>query len=500
MDLIRRLSLFFVVACAPVPATQMHAAALTAGDCLPLVTGTPAQVRDAIQAAMDAATARPDGGTVCLGAGRWTVERKQPGAYNRFAALDTHSGHPLTLRGVGPETVLELVGDQGAETAIVLSIDPGAEHVLVTDLTIDTAAATNTAEQTHAIATSGICSGATCKPIRDIEVRSVHFNHPRNTPARKGDCVRLIGNEAPTTTTLGTELYGFRVIDNTGDCARSFVEIQRGIHDGVVADNTITCATCDQDIDGEATGVNGTDGRPTGIVISGNTFYDGPGTQGDFSISMTSATGVTIVGNTLPRGIALYRSTDVAIAGNAISAMNTTTERGVIEAVNACEGLTLVGNVVRRGGHLGPLITLSPHSGTTCSGATIAGNTLTQGTPAWAIKLESASRTLVTGNRIAFAVPAPAFSGVYSHSVMAAERTTGLMISNNLITGAVTYGVTLEAYPGSFGPVSVTGNTAPDVVFGLRCAEQGFAGAVTASGNAWPPGVWPTATVTNGTP
>jgi len=70
----------------------------------------------------------------------------------------THAAH-LAITGTGPETGIELVGDQRAGTTEVISLDPGASDISIERLTIDTSAATNTDEQTHAIEIgSGVCA------------------------------------------------------------------------------------------------------------------------------------------------------------------------------------------------------------------------------------------------------------------------------------------------------------------------------------------------------
>lgn len=448
--------------------------------------------RPAAQAAIDAATAESEATglptTVCF-RGRYSFTRAPIGSYNRFAALSTH-GKNLTIRC--DDAVLELAGDQGNSTTLLLSIDPSAENIRVTGCTWDSRLATNTAEQTHAIATSGVCGDGTCKPIRHLEIDHNRFLWPRAAVgSRKGDCVRLLGNEAPSGEAPGTEVYGVRVHDNDGDCSgRSFVEIQRGVHHLTISHNTTTCG--DQCVDGEATGVIGTAGRPTNTVIANNTFTDGPDAQADFSIALTSMTGVVIVGNTMPRGIASYRSDGVSIGVNWINALSMTSGRGVIDVANACDGLTIDGTVVRRGGAPGPVIAIAPHSGVTCSGVSISGATLTQGTAGHAISLESVSRAQVTGNRISYVTAAPGYSAIYSRAVMVGEPTVAVNVAGNLVTGGPTYGVTLQGHPGSFGAgVSVAGNNAPDVMFGLRCEDGGFAAPITAYGNAWLPGVWP---------
>ena len=96
-----------------------------------------------------------------MGAGR--VTRAPVGSYDRFAALSTHAAH-LAITGTGPETVIELVGDQRAGATEVISLDPGASDISIERLTIDTSAATNTDEQTHAIEIgSGVCAKATTR-------------------------------------------------------------------------------------------------------------------------------------------------------------------------------------------------------------------------------------------------------------------------------------------------------------------------------------------------
>jgi hypothetical protein len=439
--------------------------------------------RVAIQAAIDAAGVLPNGGTVCMGPGRWTLDRAPIGSYNRFAALSWHTSTPLALRGVGHETVLDLVGDQGNSTTLVVSIDPGAQHVRIADLTIDTTASMNTSEQTHAIGTSGVCSGPdTCKPIRDVEIENVLCVHPRNTPSRKGDCFRLLGNSPET------EVYGVRIIGNhVKDAARAAVELQRGLHGVVIANNTFHCESCDQIIDGEATGGQWV----FDTVITGNVLTSGPTAQGDFAISCTSCDGAVISGNKMDRGIALYRTKNTVLSNNAINAVATRTDDGgTIRIRNICDGNVVSGNTIKRSGAPGPLISLEAQV-SACTGATVTGNTLTQETPRWAIYGDAFGRGLIGSNTITHTVPAVGFPSIYDRSTMLESPVVGLSIANNVIHGPVTYGVRLEAYPGSFGKgVSIVGNTANDTVFGLRCEYESpgaFTAPITSSGNSLGP-------------
>lgn len=402
--------------------------------------------RPMLQSALDAVCG---GGTVTVPAGRWVLDRAPAGSYNRFAALSTHC-NDIMIRGVGPESVLALEGDQGGQSIAVISIDPGAAHIRVADLTIDTSAATNTDEQTHAIATSGVCSGSTCQPIRDVSIERVTFRHPRTEALhRKGDCIRLLGN-SDTTRLIGTRIVG----NDFAECARSAIMIQRGVTDLVIAGNTLNAVkTC---IDGEATG--GYDAR---ITITGNAFRPGCSP----SLSLTNTTGATVVGNTMASGVTVYRSTGVAIMGNTVT-QEATGDTGTIDVANVCDGLAISGNTIVRTGAMGPVIKLAPHSGGICQHAAITGNSITQQTAAWGIYLESVSAVAVTGNQLTFA-SAPAYSGIYERSVLAAPI-TGVIVANNLISGPLTYGVQLHASPGQFGAgVVVKDNLATGTTFPL---------------------------------
>src|SRR5262249_19199791 len=235
--------------------------------------------REQIQAAIDDATA-VGGGTVCLGSGHWTLNRAPAGSYDRFAALSTHGAH-LTIAGTGPGTVLELVGDQGASTTSVVSLDPGASGITIERLTIDTSAATNTDEQTHAVSIgSAVCTplNGTCSmPVSDVTVRDVRFVHPPAAPGfRKGDCVRLAGNTTATPVKRAT-IIGSSFID----CARSGIAVQRNVISLAVIGNHFAERIGDTPFDGEASG----GGFDDGLRLADNSFADAPAT---FSAALTS--------------------------------------------------------------------------------------------------------------------------------------------------------------------------------------------------------------------
>lgn len=418
--------------------------------------------RDAFQRALELA----EDSTLCIGPGRWTMTRAKIGTYNRFAALSTH-GHGVTIAGAGTATVLELVGDQGAGAVSVISVDAGASGIVIRDLTIDTTGATNTDEQTHAIATSGNCSAAlgTCRPITGLTITRIAFVHPRASGGtRKGDCIRLLGN------TVGTAVSGVVITDITAAvCARAFVELQRGLTQVAITNNhTQYCG--DQCIDSEPTG-DGT-ARDEDITITGNTFDCAESEQGDADVSLGGivepARRVTMTGNTLCRGVSTYRIADSMIGGNAIGGA-VHGAGGVIEIGNVCSGLVVSGNTIGRTGSLGPMIRATPHSGGVCSGLTVRDNIMVQHTASHGIWLESVGHTQVTGNRIQWTAPAPTGIGIYDRATIAPIEQ--LQIANNTLIGKLQYGVYLSAAPFAFGAgIVVTGNA---VASSIDCVGSG---------------------------
>jgi hypothetical protein len=128
------------------------------------------------------------------------------------------------------------------------------------------------------------------------------------------------------------------------------------------------------------------------------------------------------------------------------------------------------------------VIKLVPHSGGVCGHVAITNNTINQLGTGWGIYGESLSHAVISGNQLTFA-SAPAYSGIYVRSVMAAAPVVGLVIQGNEIAGPLTYGVQLHASPGTFGAgINVSGNVAPDVVFPLYLNNPGgFAAPVVGS-------------------
>jgi hypothetical protein len=441
--------------------------------------------RAAIQAAIDAAV-DAGRGTVCLDSGRWTVNRAPAGSYDRFAALSTHGAH-VTITGTGPGTVIALVGDQGAGTTSVISLDPGANDIAIERLTLDTSAATNTDEQTHAIAIgSGVCvdgNGTCSMPVADVTVRDVRFEHPQAAAGtRKGDCVRLLGNTASTpverVTIMGSSFTS---------CARSGIAVQRNVFSLAVLGNHFGEKINDTAFDSEPTGGEGDDG----LRLIGNSFAD---SQVTFSASITSYRHATITGNTFAgRGMNLYRTQDVVVADNTFD-VNAPTGAGVIEVANVAGGDKIDDNVIRRHGVAGPGIRITPHSGGLPEHVSVANNTIIADGDSSGIYAESVRDVGIRDNDITLTDPAPNGSGI---ALRATARTMdGLTITGNTVTGplsatgANTYfaAVRLAANPFQIDGVTVALNSSHGALRSLECSQTaagGFRQPIVSLGNRW---------------
>ncbi|HEX6736992.1 MAG TPA: right-handed parallel beta-helix repeat-containing protein [Vicinamibacteria bacterium] len=429
------------------------------------------------QRALDAAAAA-GGGRVCFGHGRWRLTRAPAGSYNRFAALATHGAH-IEIQGAGPGTVLEVVGDQGAAATWVISIDPGARDIAIRDLTIDTSAATNTDEQFHAIE---IGNGVGTGTVEDVSLDHVRFNHPSVDGARKGDCLRLVGNTPESAVRRVTVIGGTFTA-----CARSGIAIQRNVFDLTIQGNQFTQAS-DQDIDSEPSGgVNDLNGS---ISIIGNTFRDDVSVaQGDFAVTIGGIGGpmarVIVSGNIFEgRGINFYRASDVAVTGNTFVA-NMESAYGVINSGNVLERVSITGNTIRRAGVEGAAIRLMHQSGKSPGSIVIADNVITQDTAGSGILTESAQNLTVANNEMNWTVPAPNALGFYLRSTI--RPADGIMITGNRINAqGLLAAVFLGAAPQPFRAVSIVGNMARGATVSVRCDGAGlFEQPIVHAANNW---------------
>jgi hypothetical protein len=375
----------------------------------------------ALQAAIDAT---PPRGTLCMPPGHLRASRN-PRGWNRFAAVGTHH-KGLTVRCERGLSYLDLVGDQGGVSTILWSVDAGAEDVTFDGCTFTSTGAWNTDEQTHIVATTGVCSQArgTCTPIKNLAIRNFTCVHPRGT-TRRGDCIRLLGD------TLATVVDGVVIEDSVLDGARSGVELQRGLRNVTIRRTRFIGATADQHIDGEASGVSpGLEVRD--VVITENDFPCGAATQGDYDISLTSADNVEIFANRMCRGVAVVKSTRVAIHDEVIW-LKARSNQGVIEVSNVCGGLRVSNNTLVREGVTGPLVRLVAHGTGTCDDATVEGNAMVQMTPSFGVYSESSSRLRVLANTMSWLTPATGVTAVYARGTSA--PVTGLEVDRNVVVG-----------------------------------------------------------------
>jgi hypothetical protein len=435
--------------------------------------------RVAIQAAMDAATSA-GGGTVCLSAGHWTLDRAPIGSYDRFAALSTHAPH-LGFTGNGPATELDLVGDQGGSDVAAISLDPGAADVTIERLTIDMSQTTNTSEQTHAIEVgSGICSTAngTCsQPVTDITLRDVRLLNPPATDGhRKGDCLRLLGN-TPATAVKRVTVTGASFIN----CARSGIGVQRNVFSLAVLGSHFGQTIGDTPFDAEPTGGDFADD----LRLVGNSFADAPVNQ---DVAISTYRHVTITGNTFfGKGLDLYRTQDVVVSGNTFE-VTAISGQGVIETGNVASGDKIDGNTIRRHGVPGPGIRIMPHSGGVPQQMTVSDNTIIVDGDSLGIYAESLRDTIVSGNNITFNDAAPDGSGIYFRAT--SGTMDGLTVTGNTIAGSTYFAaVRVDASPQPVEAVTVALNIARGTGASLSCSQSvagNFHQPIVSVGNRWP--------------
>jgi hypothetical protein len=486
MDLKRLLIPIFLLACTPAISPEelatgtLRAGLATIGYFDPVAFGAEpgdgASDRSAVQAAVDAACA-VGGGTVWVGVGRHEIDRAPDGSRNRFAAVSWNCDD-ITMRGAGRQSVLALIGDQGGTTTWAVSVDPSADNTRITELTVDLSAATGTTEQTHAIVTSGICDNGTCRPITNLGIDHIACINERNgSPERRGDCIRLLGNDEET------KLVDARVEASDLRSDRSNIGINGIVERLAITGGNYYCERCDQNIDFESTG-----GRwLRGVSIAGVTIGSGPDAQGDYAVALSSIDGGAFTGNVLlNRGVQVYRTRGVVVAGNSIDAWMRTDD-GVIDVANICEGTVIGVNSIRRRGAAGPLIKGAPHT-TVPGGMVVAANGLDQPTAAPAILLEAVSRAAITANQVSYTgAPVPNAAAIHLRSTRPDAPVSTVGIAGNVVSGPVSRAVTIEAYPAAIGAgVSATGNVAVGAGLGLHLSAEGlgvFGAPITSNSN-----------------
>lgn len=421
-------------------------------------------IQDAVDAAVAAAqTAGPQ--RVCMGIGTWDCSRAPVGSYNRNACVSVHGG-AVTIAGAGPGTVIRLAGDQNQADIVVISHDPDSSGG-VQDLTVDTTDAFDTSEQTHAMGTTGVCSAPHCKPITNLSYLRVNCVSPARAGERKGDCIRLLGNVAPSADGQpGTGIYGVTIENSVfRDCARSGIQPQRGVHGLVIRNNEFWC---DQPIHGEATGGSAPH-ENVDADITGNVFHEtrwtGDAFQGDYDVALSGPPGsgpyenIRIHGNQGARGIYLYRTAGAELFDTALFA----TMRGaggVLEVGNRCDGTRVHDVTIERRGAPGPVVRLISRPGALCSGVTVENTTLIQATQASGIYAESVSNLTVDRSLLVWTKPAPGpdYAGVHMRGTVAAVA--NMTVRSTWFSGQIDVAVRLAGAPAAIGTAHIIGNQA----------------------------------------
>jgi hypothetical protein len=434
--------------------------------------------RDAIQAAADAACG---GGLVQLGAGVWNVVRAGLGKYNPHAGVSVHCAG-VTIRGVGAATVLAMVGDQGDAGYLgVIAVDPGASDITIRDLVIDTSAATNVFEQTHAIQ---IGSAIGTGPVTDVRLEGVRYVHPEVEGAgSSGDCLRLLGSYD------GLDTGAVRRVTVIGStflrCARSGISVQRNVHDLVISGNQFNAAG-GQDIDYEPGGLRG----PSSAVITGNVFHDDGGDplygRGEWAMALTGILDAPdgarfVVSDNVfhGRGLILLNVADTVIRGNVFDA-EMESLFGVVTARGFASRLIIEGNVIRRRGAAGPVV-LVQHITAAADHVLVSDNVTTNETAGDGIVLESTRHATVSGNDLSWTVPATTRTGIRVRPVT--RTVDDLLITGNRIAGSLGQALHLSGDLHPFGAVMISGNQS-DAPKGLVCAGT-FGSPVVYAGNQW---------------
>lgn len=434
--------------------------------------------RVALQAAADAAVAAGGEQTVCIGAGIWDCSKAPLGSYNRAACVSVHAGN-VTFAGAGQAaTTIRLAGDQGNADILLVSFDPGSAGG-VQDLTTDTTDAFNTSEQTHALGTTGICSGAGCKPIGPLKFQRITCIHPPAPDGRrKGDCIRLLGDRPPSATAPGTNIYG-AVIDQVtfASCARSCIQPQRGVHDLVITRSEFWG---DQPIHGESTG-GSQPGENTNAEVSYNVFHakspTGDRWASDYDIAMSGPPGggpyegIKIHHNTGERGYYLYRTSGLEVfATNIDGDMRATT--GILEVGNRCDDSNVHDVVLHRRGVGGPLIRFTTRDATSpCAGARVADSVLIQHSVGHGIHAESVSGLQLQRVTMVWTAPAPNHAALWTRATV--SRIDNLDVRDTWVHGPVGTAILLSAAPYGFGPASISGSLARGNGSGLKCIGGG---------------------------
>jgi hypothetical protein len=392
-----------------------------------------------------------------------------PPARRPYMMLDATNAQ---LSGDGPSTVLAFRGSNGGQDwqGILMSGAGSALH----DLSIDTAAITDTVEQTHAVELAG--------PATDAEISRVRFNHPiRKTKA--GDCVQLVGYND------GREIARVKIRDNDFlHCDRSGVGVHSGTRQLEIVDNRFDdVGNTDMDFEGS--------GDTSDVLIQGNTLTLSPGLHGTDAIGLQLLDRVRITENVLDgRGINVFQSDDVEIDHNTMT-FRQATNAPVISVGKDSARTRIDHNSITREVSAAPgaVISAGPHGTGTPDHLEVDGNTLVQRTSFHVVVSIGLVGLYVRHNTISYDGALPnEMSGVLAlgSAGTIGIRTTDVRAESNLFAGALLGALSTSGSDFGVGTVDTSDNVAVGATYGISCdnfaSQGGVIGPITSTGDSWP--------------
>jgi hypothetical protein len=412
-------------------------------------------------------------GCAYLPAGRYDIEMAPATASGRRPTmmLDAPGAQ---IFGDGPGTVLAFKGSAGFEDWEGIRLK-GAGPALH-DLTINTAAVTETAEQTHAVKVLG--------PASDVEISRVSFNHPIRV-GKSGDCVQLVGFN-----TVDDKRPIARVKIRENDflhCDRSGVGVHSGTTQLEIADNRFKDVG-NTDLDFEGTG--GT----SDVLIQHNTFTMSPGPHGAGAIQLQLVERARLTENVFNgRGIDDFESDDVEIDHNQITLTQATTTP-VIFVHKESSRTHILDNTITREPSAGDgdVIAASPHNSGTPDHLEIDGNALVQRTSSAVVNSSGLVGLYVRHNSISYSgAREDVMAGVLALGSAGTFgiRTTDVRVEDNIFNGALHAAVATSGSNFGAGTLDTSGNVAPVATFGIFCDNWDSGGRVlgpiTSTGDDW---------------
>lgn len=413
----------------------------------------------------------------CLwfGCGTWRVGLSAGTGQQAIGSLNMKGG--MHLRGAGKCTVFTFIGTRNGAWAGVRMY--GRDNTFE-NITLDTTEMVLGDEQSHVIEVVGNQTfnpdGTT--PTDGNVIQGMRFNHPTVPGQLRGDCIRLLGEQAyPVTKTL-IDANVFTT------CKRSAIGIQRGVDDLVITGNAFT-QTTDQIIDGEQSG-SAINGR---LVIDGNLFY---ATSGKYAIQISGqeSADLAITDNTfVGQGLQCYQCKRFTISGNVFTHAQPGSADATIQIFQLTGPGTFTGNVaIRYPGAAAPVLSIT---GSTDGGVAkfpsnivVTGNYIKQYTASVGVNVLSTQGLSISDNIVELE------TGVVGPHAIKVARNAGtdplnddVSIVGNNLRGPWQIGVTLQAT----ARATLGHNAMPATpgAKGLSCSGTGNTGPIVSAANNW---------------